>query len=441
MDHGDWERAAAIYVPLAAAIIARLFYGRSPRQFAACLLSVLWTMPSLLLLQRWNAYAGWWTFAAGSEVEFRGMPLELFVGWIILWGLVPQLALQRISIVWSAVVMIVLDCITMPACSSAIDLKTHWLKGEAAACGLVLIPALCIDRWTRESTHLRGRAALQIVTSGMLFLFLAPEIIFALRPGTGWSPLFGLSTWARQIDCQVILLLALPGIAAVMEFAERGFGTPIPYDPPQQLVTSGIYRYCANPMQLSCALVFVAWAGVLKSGWMLGAALMSVAYSAGIAAWDEEEDLARRFGSEWKDYRTVVRNWWPRWRPYHKRSPALLYIARSCGPCSEVRMWIEARSPLGLQVVDAEILPAGSIQRMRYDPGDGSGTVDGVRAMGRALEHLNLCWALCGAGLRLPCVWQIVQLFMDAAGLGPRSISCEQDLRSQQTDRQFGPIL
>jgi protein-S-isoprenylcysteine O-methyltransferase Ste14 len=320
-------------------------------------------------------------------------------------------------------------------------LKTHWLIGEAAACGLVLIPALCIDRWTRESTHLRGRAALQIVTSGMLFLFLVPEIIFALRPGTGWSPLFGLSTWARQIDCQVILLLALPGIAAVMEFAERGFGTPIPYDPPQQLVTSGIYRYCANPMQLSCALVFVAWAGVLKSGWMLGAALMSVAYSAGIAAWDEEEDLARRFGSEWKDYRTVVRNWWPRWRPYHKGSPALLYIARSCGPCSEVRMWIEARSPLGLQVVDAEILPAGSIQRMRYDPGDGSGTVDGVRAMGRALEHLNLCWALCGVGLRLPCVWQIVQLFMDAAGLGPRSISCEQDLRSQQTDRQLGPIL
>ena len=98
-------------------------------------------------------------------------------------------------------------------------------------------------------------------------------------------------------------------------------------------------------------------------------------------------------------------------------------------------MWIEARSPLGLQVVDAEILPAGSIQRMRYDPGDGSGTVDGVRAMGRALEHLNLCWALCGVGLRLPCVWQIVQLFMDAAGLGPRVISCELNLKPQLPDQ------
>lgn len=36
MDHADWERAAAVYVPLAAAIIARLLYGRQPRQFAAC---------------------------------------------------------------------------------------------------------------------------------------------------------------------------------------------------------------------------------------------------------------------------------------------------------------------------------------------------------------------------------------------------------------------
>ena len=44
MDHADWERAAAVYVPLAAAIIARLLYGRQPRQFAACLLSVLWTL-------------------------------------------------------------------------------------------------------------------------------------------------------------------------------------------------------------------------------------------------------------------------------------------------------------------------------------------------------------------------------------------------------------
>ncbi len=195
----------------------------------------------------------------------RGMPLELFIGWVILWGLVPQLALPRFGIFWSAVVMVAVDCILMPTSTSAIYLKSNWLVGEAAGVAVVLIPALCIAQWTREETNLRGRAALQITTSGLLFLFFVPEIIFALRPGVGWDAMLALPSWIRQIGLQVVLVLALPGIAAVMEFAERGRGTPIPYDPPRQLVTSGIYRYCANPMQLSCALVMLAWAGLLRN--------------------------------------------------------------------------------------------------------------------------------------------------------------------------------
>jgi hypothetical protein len=59
---------------------------------------------------------------------------------------------------------------------------------------------------------------------------------------------------------------------------------------------------------------------------------------------------------------------------------------------------------------------------MRYDPGDGGLPVDGVRAMGRALEHLNLGWAMAGFSLRLPGIWQSAQLLMDASGLGPRTL-------------------
>ena len=258
MDHADWERAAAVYLPLTAAIIARLLNGRQPRQFAACLLSVLWTVPSLLVVQRFNEYAGWWDFPAGSAVVFRGMPLELFLGWALLWGLIPQLALPRLGIAWSAAIMVAVDCISMPMCSPAIRLKPRWLTGEAVAVAVVLIPALAVGKWTRDNSHLRLRAGLQIATSGLLFLFLVPEIIFALRPGIGWAPLLHLPSWARQVNLQIILLLAVPGIAAVLEFAERGLGTPIPYDPPQRLVTSGIYRYCANPMQVSCTLVMLA---------------------------------------------------------------------------------------------------------------------------------------------------------------------------------------
>jgi hypothetical protein len=63
---------------------------------------------------------------------------------------------------------------------------------------------------------------------------------------------------------------------------------------------------------------------------------------------------------------------------------------------------------------------------------------EGVRALGRALEHLHLGWAFAGAVLRLPLVWQSVQLVMDASGLGPRLPEC----RAMTSDKaDIGSIL
>jgi hypothetical protein len=87
-----------------------------------------------------------------------------------------------------------------------------------------------------------------------------------------------------------------------------------------------------------------------------------------------------------------------------------------------LRRWIEAREPIGLELIAAETLPAGSIQRLRYMPSGGGNAVEGVRALARVLEHLHLGWALAGATMRLPVVWQVIQLFMDASGLGPRTL-------------------
>jgi protein-S-isoprenylcysteine O-methyltransferase Ste14 len=421
MNESLWTRAAALYLPLTAAALAGLLVRRTPRRFPAILLSVLWTATTLLALQRMDQCLGWWSFPLPG-VSLRGMPLELYLGWVILWGVLPQLAFTRRPLLWSATVMTLLDLLAMPLCRAVVRLGSHWLIGEATAVLLVLVPGLCIARWTEEDTHLRARAALQTVTAGLLFLFFVPEVAFALRPGRGWAPLLAMEGHRRQILIQLLLVLALPGVAAVMEFAQRGHGTPIPFDPPKRLVSSGIYRYVANPMQLSCGVVMLLWAAMLRNSWVAMAAAMSAIYSAGIAEWDEREDLNHRFGAEWQHYRSNVRNWLPRWRPYQAGADAKLYIAASCGPCSQLRAWLEARSPAGLEIVDAETLPAGTIRRMRYEPGDGCSAVDGVRALGRALEHLNLAWTIAGAALRLPLVWQGVQLVMDASGLGPREL-------------------
>ncbi|MBB5057145.1 protein-S-isoprenylcysteine O-methyltransferase Ste14 [Granulicella aggregans] len=416
-----WTRAAALYMPLMAAAFSFLLTSRRPRRFAALLLSFLWVATTLLVMQRLNQMAGWWTFP-NAGASLCGMPLELYLGWVILWGLVPQIVFSSSGIAWPLAIFALIDLYLMPLCKAIVHLQPTWLAGEAFAIALVLLPALCIARWTEHNTHLKARAALQTITAGLLFLFLIPEIIFALRSGDGWLPLLRLPEWQLQLSIQLVLLLALPGVAAVVEFATRGDGTPIPYDPPTRLVISGIYRYLANPMQTSCTLVMFCWAGLLRNGWLLLAAAMSAIYSAGIADWDERRDLKLRFGDPWREYSAGVRNWLPRWRPFHSGESAKLYIAATCGPCSELRRWLEARNLVGLEILDAETLPPGTIRRMRYDPRDGSRSVEGVRALGRALEHLHLLWALAGAALRLPLIWQGIQLVMDASGLGPRIV-------------------
>src|ERR1700746_1509780 len=85
MTRSEMIRAGALYFPLMLACIAGLLDGRRPRMLAACLLSLLWTAPALLLLQMLNAKAGWWAFTDGSA-WFAGMPLELYIGWWIAWG-------------------------------------------------------------------------------------------------------------------------------------------------------------------------------------------------------------------------------------------------------------------------------------------------------------------------------------------------------------------
>lgn len=419
MTRTDMIRIGGLYFPLVAACIAGALDGRRPRMFAACLLSALWVAPALLLVQKLNALFGWWGFAEGS-VWFAGMPVEFYAGWVIAWGVVPQIALRRLPLWLSVPCMGLLDVAAMPLCAPVVRLGSSWLVGEGVCLLVVLVPALCVAGFTLENTHLRSRAWMQVAISGGVFLFLLPEIAFAARAGRGWLPLLQMPSWERQIALQLIGLIALPGIGAVMEFAERGGGTPIPFDPPVRLVTSGIYRYVRNPMQTCCTLVLLAWALLLQNSWLLLAPVVSLIYSAGIAEWGEGQDMASRFGEAWERYRDSVRNWIPHWRPYHAEKPARLYMAESCGPCSELWRWIAKRRPVGLEIVAAESLPYGTIRRMRYLPKDGSPSVEGVRALGRALEHLNLGWAVAGIGLRVPGLWQFVQLVMDASGLGPR---------------------
>ena len=414
-------RAVGLFWPLA--LLGGIWIWRQPRARwrTAALLATLWNLPALLLLHILAERLGWWSFDAEGGL-LLGFPVDLYLGWAVLWGAVPALAFPTLPLPLVAVAMGSLDLLLLPLGEPTLQLGDRWLVGELTGLLLGLGPAQLLARRTRRNRGLAGRALLQLICFTGLLLGVLPAIILQASGGS-WLPLMARPDWQVGLGLQVLALTGLPGVSALQEVVERGRGTPLPFDPPRRLVTSGPYAYVANPMQLSGSLVLVGWGLLLASGWVVLAGLVAAAYSASLAAWQEDGELAARYGPAWATYRRAVRRWWPRWTPYVRpdAEPARLYVAESCALCAELGRWLQDRRPLGLTILAAENHPARDLTRMTYEWPDGS-EAEGVQALARALEHINLGWACIGWLLRVPPVGWLAQLIVDALGGGPRRI-------------------
>jgi protein-S-isoprenylcysteine O-methyltransferase Ste14 len=263
--------------------------------------------------------------------------------------------------------------------------------------------------------------ALQVFAFSGLLMFVLPAIAIDGSGGAWFDPT-GRPAWQLSLIVQALAFPALFGLTAVQEFALRGRGTPVPFDPPQRLVTTGVYAYVRNPMQLSAVVLLAILGLVLKNYWVSAAGIMAHLYSIGLAGWDEDEDLRQRFGEDWNQYRKAVRGWAPRLRPWFRSDgpSARLFVADRCGMCNEVGQWFAQRQARRLDIVSADTHPSGALRRITYDPGDGTGELSGVPAIARALEHIHLGWAVVGWTLRIPGICQLTQLLVDASGGAPR---------------------
>ncbi len=260
-----------------------------------------------------------------------------------------------------------------------------------------------------------ARSLLQFVAFTGLLFFVLPSLVFTVT-GEGWAPLLDRPRWQLVLIGLVLAPVGAMAVQAVRAFASHG-GTPMPLDPPTALVTSGPLAYVANPMQLVGTILLAAWGVVLASPALVAAAAMGAAFSAGLAAWDEDRELSRRFGGDWATYRRQVPRWRPRWRP--ASAPAVVYVAAGCDPCCEVGRFLAARLPGGLELRPAERCPF-PLDRITYQRG--GERESGLAAIGRSLEHVNLGWAAVSWVGRLPVLQQVLQLIADALGFGPRPV-------------------
>lgn len=101
----------------------------------------------------------------------------------------------------------------------------------------------------------------------------------------------------------------------------------------------------------------------------------------------------------------------------------------SCDPCSEVGSWFARRQTPTLQLRPAEE-HRQPLRRVRYERADGT-VLSGIRAVAAALEHVSLGYALLGWIMRAPVIAGLLQLLVDAAGGGPRSIGGQASDRSE----------
>jgi len=342
---------------------------------------------------------GWWHFEAHGGL-LLGVPVDLLLSWSVLWGAVPALAFPSLPLAATAAIALAVDLVLMPAASPVVQLGPSWLAGEAMCLAAAFVPGQLLARWTMRDERLPARAALQIVAFSGLMIGVLPAIAIE-GSGSAWLNPFTLPRWQLGTALQALAAPALLGLTAVQEFVTRGGGTPVPFDPPRRLVTTGIYAYIANPMQLSAVVLLIVIGLVVRNGWVAAAGVMAHIYSAGLAGWDEDEDLVQRFGVEWTAYRRGVPRWVPRLRPWQRpdHRPARLYVAATCGLCTEVGHWFARRGIRGCDIVAAETHRSQALRRITYEPADGSRAVSGIEAVARALEHIHLGWALAGFAL------------------------------------------
>ncbi|MFJ8686343.1 methyltransferase [Micromonospora wenchangensis] len=417
-------RYLSLAVPLLA-VLAAARVDRSRAGRAAALLAFLAAGIGIAALDEVARRTGWYTFAP-VRGSYRGMPVDLWIGWAVLWGPLPVLLRRTLPLPVALGLLLWVDAVAMPALHPLVRLGPDWLVGELVGLLVVALPAQLLGRWCADRRHLAARALLQVGVFAALLLWLVPSLAFEVGDGS-WAAVTELPRPALLLLAQVALVLAAPALAAVREFVTHGDGTPYPWDPPVRLVTTGPYAYLANPMQTGAVALVLLTAALTRSSALVLAAVVAVAFSVAVARPHEEHDLAYRHGGAWRAYRGQVHHWWPRRRPYHVGPASVLFLDDGCGPCAATWRFVARRRPVGLLVRPAAAAE-GVLWRAAYTDGDGR-SERGVAAVARALGHLHLGWAVVGWILRLPGVGWLAQLVTDAMitpphPVGPRGGRC-----------------
>jgi len=334
-----------------------------------------WIKPTPVELRR-AALAAWFQFWFGLDADallvqfgawhyrpmggtWHGVPIDLHVNWTLLWGFGFVWIARRIFrrprgwrgpllylVAW-IVVTVAFDVLIRHWMLFVRSAAPWWWIADVAFLASVLGVTLWLERSighdAGECIDLAGlRVALLFLRSAawaggfvwLFFVWLPPLVDRLARVGP-----------TRSFDVVALALSALGvvlGGLAIAELALRGGGTPIPWDPPRRLVTSGLYAHVANPIQIA-GLLLGAACFAERPTWPRAIYLLDLFVVALVVFRSyERHELERRFGAAGRAYLDEVRAWIPRLTPFTRPAGPLPRRSRAArragaGPLAPAR--------------------------------------------------------------------------------------------------------
>jgi protein-S-isoprenylcysteine O-methyltransferase Ste14 len=153
---------------------------------------------------------------------------------------------------------------------------------------------------SREKDVVGGSAWVVVVFFGGLFGGAGVNLLLPLPvlPGI-WTRVLGSIPMAAGI-----------GLFAWSRAAFRRRGTPIKVQvPTSALVQDGPYAFSRNPIYLSFIIIYVGWAFIFDSSYVLAMLLVVFVFFDRKVISREEQYLEARFGDEYRSYKSRVRRW------------------------------------------------------------------------------------------------------------------------------------
>ena len=163
-------------------------------------------------------------------------------------------------------------------------------------------------KWAQKE-HPESKRIAATLLAGLVVVILVPYI--AIKAGPALDQLLGIPSFrggmVNYILGGVLLVGGLSlGVWSVYAQLTRGRGTPLPMLPTQELLITGPFQYCRNPMTLGTILAYTG-IGVM-AGSVMGLVLMACFIGLLLLYLKrmEEKELAERFGEAYLAYKREV---------------------------------------------------------------------------------------------------------------------------------------